>query len=101
MPRIFPRPVEAALRVLKTICNDATTSIVLRARSAELILSAYGLAEIRTDEEPRHRSTKQVAKARVKVGQLDRTLSEKISADRKQRQLERQIDALVEREQND
>jgi hypothetical protein len=95
MPRIFPRPVEAAVRVLKNICDDATNPPALRARSAELILNAYGLATIPTDAEPRHRTVKQIAVARVKISDLDRQLTGKIAEDRKQKKIERQIDALL------
>lgn len=95
MPRIFPRPVEAAVRVLKHICDDATNPPALRARSAELILNAYGLAAIPPDSESRHRTVKQIASARVKISDLDRQLTGKIAEDRKQKNIERQIDALL------
>jgi hypothetical protein len=95
VPRIFPRPVEAAVRVLKNICDDATNPPALRARSAELILNAYGLAAIPPDAEPRHRTVKQIASARVKISDLDRQLTGKIAEDRKQKKIERQIDLLT------
>jgi len=83
MPRIFPRPVESAIRVLRRICDHATNPPALRARSAELILNAYGLAAIPPDAEPRHRTVKQIAAARVKVSELDRQISKQVSEDRK------------------
>ena len=95
MPRLFPRPVEAAVRVLKTICDDTANPTALRARSAELLLAAYGYANLRPDEEPRHRTVKQIAAARVNISRLDKTISGKVSEDRKQKQLERQIDDLL------
>lgn len=95
LARIFPRPIEAAVRVLKNICDDATNSTELRARSAELLLAAYGLAAIPPDAEPRHRTVKQIASARVKISALDKQLTGKISEDRKQKNIERQIDALL------
>jgi hypothetical protein len=95
MPRIFPRPVESAIRVLKQICNDAQNPTALRARSAELLLAAYGYANLRSDEEPRHRSAKKIAAARVEVSSLDKEISARVSADRKQKKIERQIDALL------
>jgi len=98
MPRLFPRPVEAAVRVLKAICDDPQNPTDLRARAAELILHAYGYANLRPDEEPRHRSLKQVAAARVNISALDRQLTGKVSEDRKTKKLDRQIDALLGKE---
>jgi hypothetical protein len=95
MPRLFPRPVEAAVRVLKAICNDAANPTALRARSAELILNAYGLAAIPPDAEPRHRTVKQIASARVNISTLDRQLSAGIAKDRKTKKLERAMDKLL------
>jgi hypothetical protein len=96
MPRLFPRPVEAAVRVLKEICNDAANTTALRARSAELLLAAYGYANLRPDEEPRHRTVKQIVSARGKISDLDRQLTGKVSEDRKKEKLEREIDALLD-----
>jgi hypothetical protein len=95
MPRLFPRPVESAIRILKQICDDPQNPTDLRARAAELILHSYGYANLRPDEEPRHRTVKQIAAARVNISALDRQLSAGVAADRKQKQLERKIDALV------
>lgn len=95
MPRLFPRPVESAIRVLKEICNDAANPTALRARSAELLLAAYGYANLLPDEESRHRTTKQIASARVNISRLDKAISGKVSEDHKQKQLERQIDNLL------
>jgi hypothetical protein len=100
MPRPFPRPVEAAVRVLKNICNDSANSIALRARAAELILNAYGFSSLRLDEEPRHRSTKQIAAARVRISDLDKQISDRVKAERKQQKLAREIDQLT-KEPND
>lgn len=83
MPRLFPRPVESAVRVLKTICDDPANSTELRARSAELLLAAYGYANLRPNEEPRHRTVRQITAARVKVSELDRQISKQVSDDRK------------------
>ena len=95
MPRLFPRPVEAAVRVLKHICDDPQNPTDLRARAAELILHAYGLASLAADAEPRRKSTKQIASARVKFSDLDRQLTGKIAEDRRKKKLEREIDALL------
>jgi hypothetical protein len=95
MPRIFPRPVESAIRILKLICDDPQNPTDLRARAAELILHAYRLASLPADAEPRHRTVKQIASARVKISDLDRQLTGKIAEDRKQKKIERQIDALL------
>jgi hypothetical protein len=95
MPRLFPRPVEAAVRVLKAICDDPQNPTDLRARAAELILHAYGLVSLPTDAEPRHRTIKQVAAARVNISALDKQLSGKISEDRRTKKLERDIDKLL------
>jgi hypothetical protein len=81
--------------VLKRICDDPQNPTALRARAAELILHAYGLVSLPADAEPRHRTVKQIAAARVKISDLDRQLSAGVAADRKQKQLERKIDALV------
>lgn len=83
MPRIFPRPVESAVRVLKRICDDSANSTELRARSAELLLAAYGYTNLLPDEEPRHRTVRQITVARVKVSELDRQISKQVSDDRK------------------
>ena len=95
MPRIFPRPAESAVRVLKNICDDATNPPALRARSAELILNAYGLAAIPPDAEPRHRAIKRIAAARVKISSLDKEISARVLADRKKKQVEKRIDAVI------
>lgn len=95
MPRIFPRPVEAAVRVLKKICDDPTAPIALKARSAELILSAYGMAAIPPEEQPRRYGLKGIIAARVKISEVDKQISERVKADRKQKKLEREIDAVL------
>ena len=62
-------------------------------------MATYGYTNIRPDEEPRHRTVKQVAAARVKFSALDRELSQRISEERKNQKLNRQIDALLRKEQ--
>jgi hypothetical protein len=98
MSRIFPRPIESAVRTLKKICDDPTNPIALRARSAEVILNAYGLAAIPPDSEPRHRTVKQIVAVRVKVSELDKEISNRVSEERKQKKLNKQIDELLRKE---
>jgi gamma-glutamyl:cysteine ligase YbdK (ATP-grasp superfamily) len=95
MPRIFPRPIESAVRTLKRICDDAANPLVLRARAAELLLATYGYAHLQPDEEPRHRTVKQITATRAKVSALDKELSQRIKKDRKQKKLERELDAVL------
>lgn len=75
--RIFPRPVEIAVRTLKEVCADPKNPIPLRARSAELILSAYGLAVIPPERESRYRELKRVKEA-VETPRLDKELAAKV-----------------------
>ena len=95
MARLFPRPVECAVRTLKKICDDPANSVPLRARAAELILHAYGLTTLPQEHESRYRSLKQIAQARVGVSEIDRELSQQIAEDRKQQKLNKQIDEVL------
>jgi len=74
---IFPRPVEIAVRVLKEICAAPQNPVPLRARAAELILSAYGLVSLPPERESTYRGLKRI-KTAVDVSALDNPLAAKI-----------------------
>jgi hypothetical protein len=87
--RHFPRDIETAVRTLKEVCADPKNGIALRARAAELILSAYGLAVIPPERESRYRELKRVKEA-VETSRLDKQLAAKVggqtSKERRQQQ---------------
>jgi len=75
MSRILPRAAEAAIRTLKTICEDPKTPVPMRARSAELILSAYGLVTLSPEQKPRHPGVKALIDARLDLSAIDAKIS--------------------------
>jgi hypothetical protein len=81
--RMFPRPVEIALRVLKKICEDPKTPVPMRLRCAELILSSYGLASLPPDRTPKHNGLKGLISARLDLSNVDRTIAGKLRKERR------------------
>ena len=86
MPRIFPRAAEAALRTLKQICEDDRNPAPMRARSAELLLSAYGLAGLPPERIAKHNGLRSIQGA-VELSGIDKAIAGKVRAQRKEQSL--------------
>lgn len=79
--RIFPRSCETAVKTLREICADPKNPIALRARCAELILEAYGLAALPAERESAYRELKRIKSAvqtKVDASASDRTVVARI-----------------------
>jgi hypothetical protein len=80
--RAFPRAAEAAVRALKMICEDTKNPVSMRARSAELILSAYNLANLPPDRVSKHNGLRQIQGA-LELSVIDRKIAGQVRDDRK------------------
>jgi len=79
--RIFPRSCETAVKTLREICADPKNPIAIRARCAELILEAYGLAALPAERESAYRELKRVKAAvqqKVDASANDKTIVARI-----------------------
>ena len=86
--RIFPRSCETAVKVLREICADSKNPNVLRARCAELILEAYGLAALPAERESAYRELKRIktaVQAKVDASASDGTIVARIREEAKAR----------------
>jgi hypothetical protein len=81
--RVFPRAAEAAVRALKMICEDTKNPVSMRARSAELILSAYNLANLPPDRVSKHNGLRQIQRA-LELSATDRKIAGKVRAERRE-----------------
>jgi len=86
MPRVFPRAAESAVRTLKAICEDPRQPVSLRARSAELILSAYGLVTLSNEHVSKHNGLRQIQSA-LELSATDRKVAGQVRARRKEQSL--------------
>jgi len=79
--RIFPRTCETAVKTLREICADPKNPIAIRARCAELILEAYGLAALPAERESAYRELKRIktiVQAKVDSSASDRMIVARI-----------------------
>jgi hypothetical protein len=86
MPRTFSRPVEVAVRVLRQICEDPKTPVLMRVRCAELILSAYGHASLRPEQVSKHNGLRQIQGA-LELSGIDRKIAGRARKERKDQSL--------------
>jgi hypothetical protein len=97
MGRRFSPTVEIAVRTLREICAAPQQSIPLRARAAELILSAYGLTSLPAESESRHLQLKKV-KTAVELSSLDKQIARRMrqTDEQKLKRIGREIRKLAE-----
>jgi len=86
MARIFPRAAESAVRVLKAICDDPGQPVQMRARSAELILSAYNLVSLSPERASKHNGLRQIQGA-LELSGIDRKIAGQVRKERRKQSL--------------
>lgn len=83
MLMIFNRNVEDVVRVLTVLCKDEKQPAALRARCGELVLSAYGLVTLTSQQKPRHQGLKQIQNA-LELSGTDRKIAGQVRTRRKE-----------------